>query len=106
MILPRSLLALRPVVFFVWIGLTDLSSAVGRDLPGNHLRGIMLLIRGEDGVLPTTYFSGRVTPSACRISFCRPSGRGSRVTVVFSSTAYSNKHRRLSAAIASPSVMA
>lgn len=65
---------------------TDLPLADERSLPGNHLRGIRLPLRGAEGILSTRYLLGSDTPSAARICCCRASGWGSRVTVVFSST--------------------
>jgi hypothetical protein len=64
----------------------DLPLADERSLPGNHLRGIRLPLRGAEGILSTRYLLGSDTPSAARICCCRASGWGSRVTVVFSST--------------------
>ena len=62
--LPPDLMRFSPGMFLIWIRLSDWPrlSASGYSLP-----------------------SGRLTPSAFRISCCRVSGRGNRVTVVFSS---------------------
>ncbi len=86
--------------------LTDLPPASEQSFAANFLNSRRLWDGSGDRRLSTGYLCGSETPNALRISVWRASGIGSRVTLVCSSTRYSNRHSRPNAASASGKVIA